>query len=456
MSQKEPGAPSALTADQKTTRKAVTAAAIGNATEWYDFGVYSYLAVIIGLVFYPSQSTGVQLLATFTTFAGAFLVRPLGGMFFGPLGDRIGRKQVLAITMLLMAVSTFSIGILPSAETIGILAPILLLIARMLQGFSTGGEYGGATTFIAEYSPDKRRGFLSSWLEFGTFSGYVGGASIVTVMTLLLGNDVMLAWGWRIPFLLALPLGTIGLYLRVKLEDTPVFQQHTEGFAKDSQGERRKGQLRETVLDQWRAILLCIGLVLAFNVNNYMVTAYLPTYMNAELGHSTTMGLVATLGAMVFMLAGVSLVGRLSDRVGRRPVLLAGSVLAIVLSLPAFWLMQTSNFWTIAVGVLLLAITLVHFSGTAPSTLPAFFPTSVRYGALAISFNVSVALFGGTTPLLAEWLIQRTGSLYSPAWLLMIAGVIGVLVVWRMQESAGRPLPGAPPIPERSNPRKPT
>ena len=201
---------------------------------------------------------------------------------------------------------------------------------------------------------------------------------------------------------------------------------------------------------------MCIGLVLVFNVNNYMVTAYLPTYMNAELGHSTTMGLVATLGAMVFMLAVVSLVGRFSDRVGRRPVLLAGSVLAIVLSLPAFWLMQTSNFWTIAVGVLLLAITLVHFSGTAPSTLPAFFPTSVRYGALAISFNVSVALFGGTTPLLAEWLIQRTGSLYSPAWLLMIAGVIGVLVVWRMQESAGRPLPGAPPIPERSNPRKPT
>src|SRR5690606_25006676 len=140
--------------DHKATRKAVTAAAIGNATEWYDFGVYSYLAVTIGLVFYPSQSPGVQLIATFTTFAAAFLVRPLGGMFFGPLGDRIGRKYVLAFTMLLMAVSTFSIGLIPSAATIGIAAPILLLVARMLQGFSTGGEYGGATTFIAEYAPD--------------------------------------------------------------------------------------------------------------------------------------------------------------------------------------------------------------------------------------------------------------------------------------------------------------
>src|SRR5699024_8253529 len=163
VSQKEPGAPSALTADRKTTHKALTAAAIGNATEWYDFGVYSYLSVIIGLVFYPSQSTAVQLLATFTTFAGAFLFRPLGGMFFVPLGDRIGRKQVLAITMLLMAVSTFPTGNHSSPETKAILPPVELFPARMLQSCSTGGEYGGATTIIAEYPPDNPRGFLSSW-----------------------------------------------------------------------------------------------------------------------------------------------------------------------------------------------------------------------------------------------------------------------------------------------------
>ena len=326
MSEKDPGTAPSLKTSHRTTRKAVTAAAIGNATEWYDFGVYSYLAVTIGLVFYPSQAGGVQLIATFTTFAAAFLVRPLGGMFFGPLGDRVGRKQVLAITMLLMAVSTFSIGLIPSAESIGIAAPILLLFARMLQGFSTGGEYGGATTFIAEYAPDKRRGFLASWLEFGTVSGYVAGASVVTVMTLFVGSDAMLDWGWRIPFLLALPLGAIGLYLRLKLEDTPVFQENTEGFAKDTQGQRRKGQFRATILDQWHPILLCIGLVLAFNVNNYMVTAYMPTYLDAELGYSETTGLVLTLGAMVLMLASVTFFGRLSDRVGRRPVLASGSL----------------------------------------------------------------------------------------------------------------------------------
>ncbi|MBR8744747.1 MFS transporter [Nocardiopsis sp. MG754419] len=440
-----------LSTDHHATRKAVTAAAIGNATEWYDFGVYSYLAVTIGLVFYPSQSGGVQLIATFTTFAAAFLVRPLGGMFFGPLGDRVGRKQVLAFTMLLMAVSTFSIGLIPSAADIGIAAPILLLVARMFQGFSTGGEYGGATTFIAEYAPDRRRGFLASWLEFGTVSGYVGGASIVTLMTVALGSEAMQDWGWRVPFLLALPLGAIGLYLRIKLEETPVFAENTDGFAKDSEGDRRKGQLRETIVGQWPAILMCVGLVLVFNVNNYMVTAYLPTYLDAELGYSTAMGLVVTLGAMVFMLATVTTFGRLSDRVGRRPVLLSGSLFAIVLSLPAFWLIQQGSLWAVGFGVVVLAITLVHFSGAAPAALPAFFPTKVRYGALAISFNLSVALFGGTTPLVAESLVQSTGNLYAPAWLVMGAGVVGVLVVWRMQESAGRPLPGAPaiPVPER-------
>lgn len=436
-----------LRTEHRTTRKAVTAAAIGNATEWYDFGVYSYLATTIGLVFYPSQSGGVQLIATFTTFAAAFLVRPLGGLFFGPLGDRIGRKQVLAFTMLLMAASTFAIGLIPSAETIGVAAPILLLVARMSQGFSTGGEYGGATTFIAEYSPDKRRGFLASWLEFGTISGYVAGASIVTLMTMTLGGETMVEWGWRVPFLLALPLGGIGLYLRLKLEDTPIFEGSSESFAKDSAGERRKGQLRETFVDQWRAMLLCMGLILVFNVNNYMVTAYLPTYLETELDHDASAALVITLGGMVFILATVALVGRLSDRVGRRPVLFTGSVLSIVLSLPAFWLMQRGELWAVALGVVVLAITLVHFSGAAPGALPAFFPTKVRYGALAVSFNVSVALFGGTTPLLSESLIQATGDLYAPAWLLMAAGVVGVLVVWRMRESAGRPLPGAPAIP---------
>lgn len=432
------GVAAATMTDRGRTRRAVAAAAVGNATEWYDFGVYSYLAVIIGRVFFPSASPGAQLVATFATFAAAFLVRPLGGLFFGPLGDRIGRRTVLAATMILMAVSTFAIGLIPSFAAIGITAPLLLLVARMVQGFSTGGEYGGATTFIAEYAPDRRRGFLGSWLEFGTVSGYLGGALIVTLLTLLFGDDAMHSWGWRVPFLLALPLGAVGLYLRLRLEDTPVFQEH-QATASDPPG----GGLREVFAGFWRPMLVCTGLVLAFNVNNYLVTAYLPSYIEVQLGYRESTALVVTLVAMAFMLAMVTVMGRWSDRVGRRAVLRTGSLCAIVLTVPAFWLLQRGSVGWLVVGALLLALTLVHFSGAIPSTLPALFPTYVRYGALAISFNVSVALFGGTTPMVAEALVDWTGNRYAPALPVLVAGVVGLVTVSVMRESANRPLPGA-------------
>lgn len=185
--------------DNSLLKRAVGAMALGNAMEWFDFGVYSYIAVTLGKVFFPSSSPSAQLIATFGTFAAAFLVRPVGGMVFGPLGDRIGRQRVLAMTMIMMAIGTFAIGLIPSYGSIGILAPALLLVARLVQGFSTGGEYGGAATFIAEFSTDKRRGFMGSFLEFGTLIGYVLGAGTVAVLTATLSNDALLSWGWRVP-----------------------------------------------------------------------------------------------------------------------------------------------------------------------------------------------------------------------------------------------------------------
>lgn len=442
------------TLDPAATRRAVTAAAIGNMTEWYDFGVYSYLAGTIGVVFYPSASPAVQLIASFTTFAAAFLIRPLGGLVLGPIGDRVGRQRVLALTMLMMALGTSLIGMLPTAGAVGILAPILLLVCRMVQGFSTGGEYGGATTFIAEYAPDRRRGFLGSWLEFGTITGYITGASIVSLLTLLVGSDAMTSWGWRIPFLLALPLGTVGLYLRLKLGDTPAFAQ-TRQRQETLAATGLRTQFQQTVVRQWRPLLICVGIVLAFNVNNYMVTAYLPTYLESEIGYAELEALGISLIAMVLMLVCVTFVGRISDRVGRRWVLFVGGTCSIVLALPAFWLLQQGPVPMVLFGTILLALTLVQFSGSVPSTLPALFPTRVRYGAMAIGFNISVALFGGTTPLVAESLVQATGSLYAPALQVMVAGVVGILAVSRMTETANRPLLGAMPAvagPRRAGP----
>ncbi|MEU0614795.1 MFS transporter [Streptomyces albogriseolus] len=427
--------------DPALVKRAVKAAALGNAMEWFDFGVYSYIAVTLGKVFFPTGNATAQLLSTFGAFAAAFLVRPLGGMVFGPLGDRVGRQKVLALTMIMMAAGTFAIGLIPSYAAIGVGAPVLLLAARLVQGFSTGGEYAGASTFIAEYAPDKRRGFLGSWLEFGTLAGYIGGAGLVTLMTALLSTDALLSWGWRIPFLIAGPMGIIGLYLRMRLEETPAFAAE----AAKAGSERPKVPLREMVTGQWRALLLCVGLVLVFNVTDYMLLSYMPSYLTGELGYDATHGLVVVLGVMVLMMAVQPFVGALTDRVGRRPVMAAGCAGFLALSVPALLLIRDGGLLAVAAGMGALGLLLVCFTAAMPSALPALFPTRVRYGSLSIGFNVSVSLFGGTTPLVVTALIGATGDLMMPAYYMMAAAVIGGFAVWRMAESAGRPLPGSPP-----------
>ncbi|MEU0226940.1 MFS transporter [Streptomyces sp. NPDC006284] len=427
-------------------KRAVGASALGNCMEWFDFGVYSYLAATIGKVFFPDASPTAQVVSSFATFAAAFVVRPLGGLVFGPLGDRLGRQKVLATTMILMAIGTFSIGLIPSYASIGIAAPILLLLARMLQGFSTGGEYGGATTFVAEYSPDRRRGFLSSWLDFGTFVGYALGSALVTVLHLLLTDGQMLDWGWRVPFLIAGPLGLIGLYMRLRLEESPAFQQQLDEHEKSLAQESAGSEFRIIIRDHWRPLLICMGLVLLYNVTNYMVTGYLPTYQTETLGRSSGFADVLVLIGMVWIVLLITFLGRLSDHVGRRPLYAVGAVAMIVLAVPAFLLLRADGTWTPVAGVLLLSTLLACFAAPSAATLPALFPTAVRYAAMGIGFNFAVAAFGGTTPLLTEALVSVTGNDLVPAFYLMVAGVIGLVTVRFLPESAQVPLNGSQPM----------
>ncbi|MFG2617032.1 glycine betaine/L-proline transporter ProP [Streptomyces sp. NPDC048507] len=455
-------------ADQPQVRRAVTAAALGNTMEWFDFGVYAYLAGTMGKVFFPSSSPGAQVVSTFATFAAAFLVRPLGGLVFGPLGDRIGRQKVLAATMIMMAASTFAVGFLPTYASVGFLAPLLLLVCRLVQGFSTGGEYAGATTYIAEYAPDRRRGFLGSWLDFGTFVGYALGSGLVTILTLTLGDQGLQDWGWRIPFFIAGPLGLIGLYMRLKLEETPAFKKEAayaaaEGAAEDGAEAgaagntaaeappTARGNLKEIFTRHWHAVLICMGLVLLYNVTNYMVTSYLPTYMTVTLGQNDTTAQLLVLGTMLLVVLTITTVGHTSDRWGRRPVFLAGSVALIVLAVPAFLLIRAGGILLPALGCAVLGLLLVCFAGTAASTLPALFPTRLRYAALSIAFNISVSLFGGTTPLFTSALVELTGNDMVPAYYLMAAGVIGFVSTLFLHETAGKPLRGSGPMVETAD-----
>ena len=428
--------------DNDKTKKAITAAALGNAIEWFDFGVYGYVAYVLGKVFFPDASPSVQMIAALATFSVPFIFRPLGGIYFGRLGDKYGRQKVLAITIIIMSVSTFGIGLIPSFDTIGIWAPILLLIVKIAQGFSIGGEYAGATIFVAEYSPDRNRGFMGSWLDFGSIAGFVLGAGTVSMITFMVGETQFVDWGWRIPFFLALPLGMIGLYLRNALEETPVYQQHAE--SQRSQ-KPKKFSFKEIIKNHKRSLLVCMGLVICTNVTYYMLLTYVPSYFAHNLGYSENHGVLIIIAVMVGMLFVQPVIGWLSDKFGRRPFIFMGSISLVLFSYPAFMLLDTNVTYQIFLGLLILALSLNMLIGVMASTLPALFPTEIRYSALAIAFNFSVVI-AGLTPTITAALVETTHNLMMPAYYLMVCGGFGLITAIYLKETANKPLIGGVPM----------
>ncbi|MBO0853623.1 MAG: MFS transporter [Nocardia sp.] len=439
--------------DPPIIRRAIGAASVGNITEWYDFGVYAYFEPTIKKVFFSGLSDTIGTIATFGLFAVAFLVRPFGGMFFGPLADRVGRNKVLATTMVLMAAGTFAIGCIPDQSSIGVWAPMLLLCARLLQGFSTGGEYGNAMTFIAEYAPDRRRGFLGSWLEFGTFTGYLLGALIVTVADATLSEEQLLSWGWRLPFFVALPLGVVGVYLRMRLADTPAYSA-LEKESEEREKANKTGREARQLLALWPYVLVCMGLVVVWNVTNYMLTSYMPTFVTDTVpaksggGVSSQTSQWLQIAVMAISLLAIPVIGRISDRVGRKPIVWIGICSLIVLGVPMVLLVRTGNAGSVFVGLLIMGLTLICFSATLPSTLPSLFPTPVRAAGLSVSFNVAVSALGGTTSVVVGALVGATGDLNWPGYYLILAGLVGAAALYFLQEPNGRRMWGSAPAAE--------
>ncbi|WP_396592998.1 MFS transporter [Brevundimonas sp. R86498] len=423
--------------DQGTVRRAIAASALGNATEWFDYGIYAYGVTFISAALFPGEA-GTATLFALGTFAISFLVRPLGGLFWGPLGDRLGRKSVLALTIVLMAGATFCVGLIPDYDAIGLWAPALLILLRMVQGFSTGGEYGGAATFMAEYSPDDRRGFYGSFLEVGTLAGYALGALLMLGFSLALGEAAMTDWGWRIPFFVAGPMGLIGLYLRSRMEDTPVFREiEAHGDAETNTG----GELRDLFRDYWRPLLVMGGMVVALNVVNYTLLSYMPTYLQRRLDLSTNMALVVPIIGMLFMMVFLPFAGKLSDRIGRKPLWWFSLIGLFAAVIPAYLLMDTGLVGAI-LGFALLGLLFVPQLATISATFPAMFPTHVRFAGFAIAYNLSTSLFGGTAPAANSWLIGATGNTLIPACYMMAACVVGAVSVFFLTETAGQSLRG--------------
>lgn len=421
-------------AEPAELRRAVRGASVGNTVEWFDFAIYGFLATYVAKKFFPAGDDTAALLNTFAIFAAAFFMRPLGGFFFGPLGDRIGRQKVLALVILLMSGSTLAIGLVPSYDTIGVFAPLLLLLLRCLQGFSAGGEYGSGACFLAEYAPDRHRGFVVAFLVWSVVVGFLLGSVTVTLLEAVLSESAMDAYGWRIPFLLAGVLGGIGLYIRLKLGDTPEFEE-----LRDS-GEVSTSPLKDAVTTAWKPILQIAGLVVIHNVGFYLVYTFLPSYFTKTLGFSKTDAFISITVASVVGLVLILPMGALSDRVGRKPLLIAGAVGFAVLAYPLFLLLTSGSFAAAVAGHAGLAALEAVFVSTSLAAGAELFATKVRSSGYSIGYNTSVALFGGTAPYVATWLTDRTGNSLAPAYYVIVAAVISLATVLTMRETARRPL----------------
>ncbi|WP_288505208.1 MFS transporter [uncultured Pseudomonas sp.] len=390
-----------------TLRKVISAASIGNFVEWFDFALYGFLATLLAAHFFPSGDATAGLLKTFAVFAVAFAFRPLGGIVFGLLGDRIGRKRTLALTILIMAGATALIGILPSYATIGIWAPILLTLIRCAQGFSAGGEYAGACAYVMEHSPRDRRGRYGSFVPVSTFLAFASAALTAWGLERLLGAAAMADWGWRIPFLAAAPLGLIGLYLRLKLDETPAFQ------ALEADHEVSHSPL---------------GAFISLTaLSFYMFTTYFSTYLQLAGGFDRAAALAISLITLFAAAAACPVLGRVTDRIGRRMTTVLASLVLAVGVYPALLLASSGQFGSALLGSLLLGAGAVLCNVVTAPLLSEVFPTRTRYTAGAITYNLAYTIFGGTAPLMATWLIGATGSNLSPALYLILIALLGLI-----------------------------
>ena len=416
------------------SRKAVGAAVMGNLLEWYDFAIYGYLATIIAGNFFPRGDETTALLSAFATFGVGFVVRPLGGIVIGRLGDVRGRKTALMLTIFMMAFGTVMIGFIPTYDSIGLWAPALLVAARLVQGFATGGEWGGSTAFIVEWAPTAKRGLYGSFQQSSLAAGLLLGSGIAALFSTVLTPDAMESWGWRIPFLLGGILAPVGIYMRRNIDETPAFRR--------SQSQVAQSEVTHTAAPSPLALAgKAFGFTVLWTSSYYMMLAYMPTFTQKYVGLTRTEALWSnTLGLLVLVLV-IPFAGALSDRIGRKPLLLTCCLGFALLTHLLFGTMVAQGSLAVVIGAqVLFALMIASFSGPGPAAISEIFPTRLRATWMSAGYSLAVAIFGGFAPFIATWLIARTGSPLSPTWYVISAAVISTLVILRLPETAHKEL----------------
>lgn len=421
--------------DYPRLRKAIVGGSVGNFVEWFDYNLYGYLAVYIGKTFFPSHDPVVSLMSSFAVFAVTFAARPLGGAFFGHLGDRIGRRRQLAIVIFLVSFGTFIVGVIPGYATIGAAGAVLLVIARLIQGFSAGGELGGSLTYLVENAPDAIRGRVSAWQNISAMMAGLVASGLVALLTLMTSVDTMSAWLWRVPFLIAGPLGIVGFIIRTRIDESPTF------VTLRTQEKREKAPLA-TVFKHYKIpMLVCLVLATMHNLGSYTIVTYFMNAASTAAGGKSNYASIAPVVIYLSAIVALLISGRLSDRVGRKPVIIGAALAYIVLGIPGGILYLNGTLYGIILGPAILGFIYGMYAGGPFTAMSELFPGSVRVTGLSVAYNISVAVFGGTAPFLDTYLVRVTGVQLLPVFILMGMAVITIVTTRAFKDMAGKALP---------------
>ncbi|WP_130100284.1 MFS transporter [Siccibacter turicensis] len=413
-------------------KRALIAGSIGNFIEWYEFAVYGFLATVIAQNFFRLEGEGelTSLILTYASFAVAFFFRPLGAVVFGRMGDRIGRKPTLIVVLVCMTLATAAIGLVPVYASIGVAAPLIVTGLRILQGLFAGGEYGGAVSLMTEFAPRGKRGLYGAWQSFTVALGLLAGAGIVALLSVLLSPEALYDWGWRIPFFIALPMGGVALWLRVSMEETP-------GFVRQQQQTGHAAPVKASTGATIKNILVAIGRVMVWSAAGYTYLVIMPTYLQSALHTGFNQALLIAVISNIGFALTIIPAGMLSDRIGRRTVMVVASCLLLILALPLLKVLQAESA-TLAIKALVVLIAggLVGIlAGPGPAMLSEMFPTRVRYTGLGLAYSLSNALFSGCAGLIITGLIKQTGNLDIPAWYVMATAIVSIAALMTLNKN---------------------